>query len=117
MDNLLVNGDVVLQDDRIKTITSTQETIQRILISLLVKKGKFLLSPELGSTLHEVDINLADDFTLFAIVSDAVSGIEGVSLKNLEKHIDYQDASMELTLFFDINGEDVNIEIDNTMWG
>ncbi len=118
MDNLLENGDMVLnQNAEIITVSSVKETIQRILICLMIKKGDFTLTPNLGSNIHSVDINTVDEFTLIAIITDALSGINGVLVRDLKKNIDYQKQTMDITLFLNIDGSDTEIIINNSTWG
>jgi hypothetical protein len=117
MDNLIVNGDMVLDSNGdVELITGVQELIQRAMIRLTMKQGAFVYDQSLGSTLHNLDIHQIEDNTLLSIVRDALSPIEEITVQGVEKSVDPSRQILYLTVYLNIDGRDAILELNNTMW-
>lgn len=114
MDTYLDNGDMqfdLLGD--VKKISGLKEIIQRINIRLKMKKGSFPYNSNVGSEFHTLDINNLDNIQLKAKVEDALDGIDDVEVIDVEKMVDYKDKILYLTIYLNITGETVLLEIKN----
>lgn len=118
MDTYLDNGDMqfdLLGD--VKKIDGIKEIIQRINIRLKIKKGNFPYNTNLGNEIYNLDINNIDNIQLKSIIQDALEDIEEAQVIDVEKMIDYEQKILYLTVYLNITGETVLLEVKNKMWG
>lgn len=117
MDTYLDNGDMqfdLLGD--VKKISGLREIIQRINIRLKVKKGSFPYNPDLGSEISSLDINNLDNIKIKALIEDALSDIDQVTVVDVEKMVDYKEKILYLTVYLNISNETVLLEVKNKIW-
>lgn len=117
MDTYLSNGDMefdLLGD--VKKVSGLREIIQRINIRLKMKKGSFPYNVYLGSELYSLDINSLDDIKLKSIVESALSDMDNVIVNDVEKMVDFKNKILYLTVYLNISGETILVEIKNNLW-
>lgn len=117
MDHLIANGDMVMgHDGNPEMISGLQELIQRALIRLTVKKGDFVYDSTLGSGLAGLDLNRTDEFTLLALVRDALDGLAEVTVTGVERSVDRETQNLYLTVYLRVNGQDAVVELNQELW-
>ena len=85
MDTALFNGDFLCDSRGFPiTISGINEILQRILIRLSVKKGKFVYDKDLGSELYKLDINEENaEARALSLVREALSDIKNIKVKEV----------------------------------
>lgn len=117
MDNLIHNGDMVLDHlGGVQSVTGIQEVIQRVMIRLTMRQGAFVYDTALGSRLYQMDIHQTDEFTLLAVIRDALSDMQEVSVIGVEKNVDYEEQVLYLTVYIQVNGQDAILELNRKIW-
>lgn len=81
----------------------SDEIIERALIRLRVKKGSFIYNKDLGSKLHLLDLNSADENQLMAAVCDALSPIQEVEVTEVKRLVDKGNDTLSLSIDLLIN--------------
>lgn len=100
----LRDGDYKLDSHgRIVQAYGVDEIIERALIRLKAKKGSFKYDMELGSSLLLTDLTSADNDTLFMLISEALSPIREISVKQVRRLADKADKSLVLDIFIEID--------------
>lgn len=114
MDTLIKDGDLFVDENgSLVSITDEPEKLQRILFILSTEKGAFSFDRELGSALYTLGAYSADklDTAAFEIVSDALIGIEGVSVKSAKVSKNGNEYSVEVSVYIESLKRLVKIKI------
>ncbi len=115
MDTALSNGDFLVNSQgRPISISGVQEILQRVLITLSVRKGSFIYDVNLGSDLHKLKYTNANlQYKAFLIVKEALSNIPEVKVENVKIDLYNDNENMDLTVFLSVNNqlEEVAIKI------
>lgn len=117
MDNLLANGDMVLNHcGDVQSVDGLKEIIQRVLIRLTVRKGNFPYDPQLGSELYHLDLHSTDDFTLLSIVREALAPIDEVVVTGVEKSVDQKQQILFLSVYIKVKEKSAIVEFGQKLW-
>lgn len=115
MDTALSNGDFLVNSrGRPISISGVQEILQRVLITLSVRKGSFIYDLNLGSDLYKLKfINTNLQYKAFLIVREALLNIPEVKVENVKIDLYNNNENMNLTVFLTVNNqlEEVAIKI------
>lgn len=117
MDNLLVNGDMVMSaDGSPEMISGLQELIQRAMLRLTMAKGAFAYQTELGSTLFDMDLDNTDEFALLACIREALSDLTEITVTGVEKSVDRGEQILYITVYMNVSGKDAMLELNHKLW-
>lgn len=117
MDNLLANGDMVLNHcGDVQSVDGLKEIIQRVLIRLTVRKGNFPYDPDLGSGLYQLDLHTTDDFTLLSVVREALAPIGEVVVTGIEKTVDQAQQILFLAVYLKVKEQSAIVELGRKLW-
>lgn len=114
MDTLIKDGDLFIDENgELKKITDEPEKLQRALFILSTEKGSFSFDRELGSKLYTLgsysEQELDDAAT--EIVSNALIGVEGISVKKVKAQKQGNDYHLDISLYIESLKRLVRIKI------
>lgn len=114
MDTLIKNGDLFIDENGgLVKITDEEEKLQRALFVLSTEKGSFNFDRELGSKLS--DLGEYDDEKInsaaLEIVSDALVGIEGITVESASVEKSGTDYIIKLSIYIQSRKRLVKIKI------
>ena len=114
MDTLIKNGDFYKDENScLKSVTGSEELLQRALICLSVEKGSFSFNRELGSGLHTLcnyEKSKLNDIA-YELAADALLGIKEISVKSAEVTVENNIYNINILLLLQGERRLVNLRI------